>query len=312
MKVQKYPIFFILVVLLGCDRGPLSLHFEGKDFSGEITHEFKEGYQLKKTYLFDKIKQEDKEGYYIPKEASYRGYKTILSSNANVIDENLTIKNVGKTKITATLWNKKIRATATFDVTITKGRAKKLDTIRYTIAWGGLARDTEINRKKLFKTLYDKGYTIEKITVADTDIVSENLHIQFLGTTTITVDLSHPNILDTQAIIKIKIMDTSPDSNENTAGFTTRGKGAPFLMEALLYPDKSSTHYAKYKDYKFTKARVVDTSRAVIDPNVKISSGWVSVIFKKVGLFRVVCYLKHPITQKTAIGVMEITVTRID
>ena len=59
MKVQKYPIFFILVVLLGCDRGPLYLHFEGKDFSGEITHEFKEGYRFKKAYLFDKIKQED-------------------------------------------------------------------------------------------------------------------------------------------------------------------------------------------------------------------------------------------------------------
>ena len=52
MKIQKYDILFILVVLLGCDRGPLSLHFEGKDFSGEITHEFKEGYQLKKNLSF--------------------------------------------------------------------------------------------------------------------------------------------------------------------------------------------------------------------------------------------------------------------
>ena len=305
MKIQKYPIFFILVVLLGCDRGPLSLHFEGKDFSGEITHEFKEGYQLKKTYLFDKIKQEDKEGYYIPKEASYRGYKTILSSNANVIDENLTIKNVGKTKITATLWNKKIRATATFDVTITKGKAKKLDTIRYTIAWSGLAREPQINRKKLFKTLYDKGYTIEKITVADTDIVSENLHIQFLGTTTITVDLSHPNILNTQAIIKIKIMDIANDGSEDGDNPVTRFKGVGtfcYMMHMLEW-DSDSLQRAKYKDYKIINVRVVDTSMAVLDLNE--IPGKFYIRFKKEGLVRVVYYLKHLITQKTAIGVVE-------
>ena len=68
---------------------------------------------------------------------------------------------------------------------------------------------------------------------------------------------------------------------------------------------------SKYIDYKLINARVVDTSRAVLDPNVKISSEWVRVIFKKVGLVRVVCYLKHPITQKTAIGTYDITVLEI-
>ena len=110
-------------------------------------------------------------------------------------------------------------------------------------------------------------------------------------------------------------MDIPTDSpNDNPPGMLG-GKTSgivSFVMEELLYPDKSSAHYAKYKDYKLINARVVDTSMAVLDPNEKISSGWVSVIFKKIGLVRVVCYLKHPITQKTAIGVYEVNVTRIN